>query len=226
MTIVDLLERPVYGVKQVDRILGLHAGTALRWIDGYSRGGREYPPVVRSSRTGDELITWGEFVETRLLAEYRDQGIPIVRLREVVERLRTELNTKYPLAIQQPYVLGRELVAEVQVAVDLEPQLQLVVLRTDQYVLTEKAERFYRSVRWDDKTGTATSFSPRDTSPSVSIDPEISFGEPSVSAVRTETLAEEFRAGTSLDRLADLYELPTRQVEDALRFENQLAAVG
>ncbi len=226
MSVIDLLERPIYGVRQVDRILGLRPGTALRWIDGYSRRGREYPPVVRESKTGDELVTWGEFVEARLLSEYRDQGVPIVRLREVVQRLRDELGSKYPLATRRPYVLGRELVAEVQVEVDLEPELQLVVLRTDQYVLTERASRFFRSVHWDGVTGEATSFSPRDNSPSVKINPEISFGEPSVSATRTEVLAEEFRAGTSLLRLATLFDLPENQVEDALRYEGELAATG
>ena len=45
--VVDQLSRPVYGLAQVDRILGLRGGTARRWIDGYRRGGKSYPPVVR-----------------------------------------------------------------------------------------------------------------------------------------------------------------------------------
>ena len=39
--VIDLLERPLYGLGQVDRILGLRGGTARRWIDGYSRGGKD-----------------------------------------------------------------------------------------------------------------------------------------------------------------------------------------
>ena len=70
--VVDLLERPLYGLPQVDRILGLRTGTAKRWIDGYHRGGKDYPPIVREEATGVDIATWGEFVETRLLAEYRD----------------------------------------------------------------------------------------------------------------------------------------------------------
>ena len=52
--VVDLLSRPVYGVGQVDRILGLRPGTARRWIDGYQRSGTSYPPVVREEPTGEE----------------------------------------------------------------------------------------------------------------------------------------------------------------------------
>ncbi len=62
------LERPVYGFPQVDDLLGLKGGTARRWIDGYERRGKGYPPIVRETRTDNELVTWGEFVETGLLA--------------------------------------------------------------------------------------------------------------------------------------------------------------
>lgn len=53
------------------------------------RAGKTYPPVIRPERTGEEIVTWGEFIEARLLAEYRDEG---------VQKLREELNTRYPLA--------------------------------------------------------------------------------------------------------------------------------
>ena len=59
---VTHLERAVYGMGQVDRLLGLNSGTALRWIDGYHRAGRRYDPVIRDVASGDPLVTWGEFV--------------------------------------------------------------------------------------------------------------------------------------------------------------------
>lgn len=88
---VDLLSRPTYGLAQIDSLLGLQAGTARRWIDGYRRGGKLYDPVVRERGTGEEVATWGEFIETRLLAEYRDAGVPMIRMRPAVEALREEL---------------------------------------------------------------------------------------------------------------------------------------
>ena len=73
----DLMERPVYGLSQVDQLLALSPGTARRWIDGYVRQGRTYAPVIRPEATGAEIVTWGEFVEARLLAEYRDRGLSL-----------------------------------------------------------------------------------------------------------------------------------------------------
>src|SRR4051794_15101212 len=150
--VVDLLSRPVYGLGQVDRILGLRPGTARRWVDGYRRGRKSYPPVVREQSTGDDVVTWGEFVETRLLAEYRDAGVPVVHLRPAVDRLRDELQTPYPLASARTWldVEGRELVRRVQEDVKLERPLALVVVRTGQRVLdwTPPAQAFERSLEW------------------------------------------------------------------------------
>ena len=68
---VSLLDRDTYGMGQVDRLLGLSRGTAFRWIDGCERRGRRYEPLVRVTATGSETVTWGEFVEVRLVSEYR-----------------------------------------------------------------------------------------------------------------------------------------------------------
>ena len=86
--VIDLLSRSVYGLSQVDVLLSLRPGTARRWIDGYARAGRSYPPVVREVSTGDEAVMWGEFVETRLLAQYRDAGVPMIRMRPAIDVLR------------------------------------------------------------------------------------------------------------------------------------------
>jgi hypothetical protein len=37
-------EWPTYTYRQVDRLLDLSGGTAKRWINGYSRNRKKYPP--------------------------------------------------------------------------------------------------------------------------------------------------------------------------------------
>src|SRR5712692_5631520 len=122
---VDLLDRPLYGLTQVDRLLLLKPGTARRWLEGYSRAGVYYQPVIRPDPTGNEVVTWGEFVETRLLAEFRDSGVPLIRMRPAIERLRSEMETPYPLAVARPFlsVEGRELVMRTQDEVGLDRPL-------------------------------------------------------------------------------------------------------
>lgn len=52
-----MLDRPVYNYAETDRLLRLTPGTARRWVDGYERAGRRYPPVVRQEPTGSAWVT-------------------------------------------------------------------------------------------------------------------------------------------------------------------------
>lgn len=226
--VVDLLSRPVYGMGQVDRLLSLRGGTARRWIDGYTRGDRAYPPVVREASTGDDAVTWGEFVETRLLAQFREAGVPMLRLRPAIDVLREELQTAYPLASARTWldVSGRELVWKVQDRVSLARPLALVV-RSGQSVLdwSPPAEAFRRSVSWTNGDGSAQ---PKLIRPDVDlqqviIDPLRGLGEPVVRNVRTEVIVELFRAGESPDGIAESYELDRGTVLEALRYETRRA---
>jgi uncharacterized protein (DUF433 family) len=226
--VVNLLERPVYGLAQVDRILGLRGGTARRWIDGYRRADKRYAPIIREASTGSDVVTWGEFVETRLLAEYRDMGVPMIRMRPVVEALRSELGTAYPLASARTWleVDGRELVRRVQDDVKLDRHLRLVEVRSEQGVLwSRQADDFRRSIEWS----SGAEREPRRLRPvgdiePVIIDPLRGFGEPVVRGVRTEVIAELVRAGDTPEMIADLYELDRALVDAAVRYELLRAA--
>jgi len=157
-------------------------------------------------------------VEARLLAEFRSRDVPVQRLRPAIVRLREEFG-RYPLAHARPFldVEGRELVRVVQEQVGLERPLRLVVVRNGQLVLVDAAERFTSSVEYDgDVVG---QLRPDARTPAVLMDPGRSFGQPSIRNVRTDSLAEDFRAGTSREEIAELYDLSAAQVDEALRFE-------
>jgi uncharacterized protein (DUF433 family)/transposase len=226
-----LLERPTYGIAEVDRLLGLSSGTARRWIDGYERSKKRYPPVVRLEPTGDEIVTWGEFVEARYLAEYRDRGAPMVRMRPVVERLREELNTPYPLAHAWTFleVEGLELVRRVQVEAGLEPAFRMVVVRNEQTVLSPESETFVRSAEYGQDVAPAgrvvERLHPVPDLRQVVFDPLRRSGKPVVRSVPTEVIAEQVRAGDSMASIAEFYELPFEDVEAAIRYELIAGAV-
>jgi uncharacterized protein (DUF433 family) len=218
---VTVLERRVYVMGDVDLYLGLSSGTARRWIDGYARGGRFYPPVIREDRTGDETVTWGEFVETRLLVGYRTRGVSLQRLRPAVQLLRQEFGVAYPLAMAQPYldVAGRELVLRVQDATSVDRSLRLVVVRNQQLVLADPAQAFADRAEFAGEERAVSALRTEVDTPDVRIDPLRQTGQPVVRSVPTAVLAEGFRAGESVDVLADLYDLRVDQVLQAIRYE-------
>ncbi|MGN6204578.1 DUF433 domain-containing protein [Humibacter sp.] len=214
----SLLDRAIYSYADVDRLVGLHSGTARRWLEGYTRDNRFYEPVLREEPTGSDVVTWGEMVEARLLAEFRSQRVPVQRLRPAVVRLREEFG-RYPLAHSHPFidVEGRELVRLVQDEVGIDRPLRLVVVRNGQAMLAAATERFSHAVHYDNDV--VTRLSPDLRTAQVQMDPAHAFGQPALRNVRTDALAEDYRAGTSRETLADLYDLTLSQVDEAIRFE-------
>lgn len=108
MSVTSMLDREIYLYAEVDRLIGLSGGTARRWINGYGRSGTAYPPILRVTPRDTEWATWGEFVEARILAEYRDDNIPTARLRGAIEGLRRLYDIDYPLAHLRPYLAVHE----------------------------------------------------------------------------------------------------------------------
>ncbi|MGH3928412.1 MAG: hypothetical protein ACRDTF_00365 [Pseudonocardiaceae bacterium] len=101
--VISLLHRPVYTYPQVDRLLGLTSGTARRWINGYRRGRRTYEPIIRPASRNTTWVTWGEYVEANVLANWRDlDKLPTPKLRRLAEYLRNETGEEFPWRPTRP----------------------------------------------------------------------------------------------------------------------------
>ncbi len=150
---VSILDRPVYGLGEAAGLLGLRSDRTRAWLDGYDRLGVRYAPVIREEPTGEDIVTWGEFVELGYLREYRRKGVPLQRLRPVIDELRREFATPYPLATARPYVLGKELVLKVQEENELPPAIAMVIRSGQQVLLADDANRFFKKVEFDSPGG-------------------------------------------------------------------------
>ncbi len=221
---VTVLDRRLYTYAEIDTVAGLNSGTVRRWLEGYTRRGVYFPPLLRSEPTGDELATWGEFVEVDLVARYRRRGISVIHLRPMVERLREEVGGRYPLAQARPLIYGRELIWRIQGEEQIPKALRIVMqLGNGQLVLAPLAEQFFESVEWEGSI--ARRIMPDGPESPVRIDPGFAFGRPTIRGIRTDRLAEAFRAGDSIELLARGYEIEEADVEAAIRYEANRAAV-
>lgn len=215
---ISLLDREIYGFGQVDRILELSKGTAKRWIDGHERLGTRYEPVVRPERTGSPTVTWGEFVETRLISEYRSAGINIFRMRPTIEALRHEFGVRHPLATARPFldVEGWELVQRVQDETNLDRSLWFVI-RSKQMILPSMAlQRFQEVAEYDDE-GTVIRFN---LAENVVLDPDFASGEPTIKGrrLRVSDIVKAAAAGESGESIRAMWHLTDEQYSDAVRY--------
>jgi uncharacterized protein (DUF433 family) len=212
----NLLDRPVYGIAQAAGLLGLRPSRVRGWLDGYSSAGRSYAPVVRRDSTDDRIVTWGEFIELGYLREYRID-VPLQRIRPVIERLRVAYKTDYPLAHARPWVYDHDLVLEAQEESKLDARLAIVVRTGQEIMLSGVAERFIRKVEFDGDT--AARWRPAGKLSPVTIDPERSFGMPTVKGIATERIFELVTAGDPVEDVASGYDLPLEDVRAACAFE-------
>ncbi|KJE19918.1 hypothetical protein FF36_05815 [Frankia torreyi] len=223
---VRVLDREVYSMSEAARLLAVSPARLRGWIDGYTRGEIHYDPVIRPERTGNEAVTWGEFVEAGYLREYRVKGISLQKMRIVVQRLRERFGVSYPLAHAKPYVFGMDVVLAVQEEVGLGSSLSMVRISDGQLVLAPKAQHFFEMVEFAPGAGVgedeALRLFPDSTSRQVVLDPLRQFGSPVVRSTRTANLYELWAAGESIAEIAEAYELPDADVEAAVRYESRL----
>jgi uncharacterized protein (DUF433 family) len=219
------LERPVYGDGEAAELLGLRSDKVHGWLDGYTRKGVFYEPVIREESTGSTIVTWGEFVELGYLREYRKAGVPLQRLRPVIQILRKRYDTPYPLAHHRPYIDGRELVMKIQEQEGIPSTIAMVVRTGEQLMLSEPVERFLKKVEFastDTSTDeVAVQLRPAGKASPVVIDPLLRFGRPTVAGVATERLWELNDAGESLEDIAEAYDLDLYLVQAAVAYEEQ-----
>ena len=218
--IVSMLVRPVYNYAEVDRLLRLTPGTAKRWIDGYERAGRVYDPVVRQERTDSPWVTWGEFVETRLLSEFRS-SVPMIKLRPVVDWLRARVDRDYPLAYARPFLVpeGKELLVAAQAETGLRKSCGRWCRPQQGVLLTPTSTRFTEATYYPDLDGPAEHIIADPATPAVWLHPLRREGQPTVNSIRTETLAELVTAGEPMQFVADTYGFTLAEVQQAVAYE-------
>ncbi len=219
---VSVLDRPVYGLSEAAALLGLSRSRARAWLDGYDRNGVRYPPVVRSASTGGSVVSWGEFVELGYLREYRRKGMPLQRLRPVIEALREEFNSPYPLATAKPFVGGKELVMKLQEDSSIPQQIAIVVRSGQTVMLSREAERFLKKVSFDPPDdGDVCRLHPAGRTTPVVIDPLVRFGCPSVEGVAVERLWELHDAGEPVRQIAASYDMKHSLIDAAITYFEQ-----
>lgn len=212
----SLLQEPLYRMEEVDRLLGTPRGTARNWIDGSRRGRRS--PLIRAERTGSDRVTWGEFVEARMIAEYQDRRNRVFGLRPVIVALREAFHESYPLAIARPFLdaEGRRAVLRVQRDVDLDPGLRLVVPNGRTVVLSPEVARFTDVASF----GTDGVVKRVVLEGTIVADPEYSSGRPTIAGrrLRADVIAEAVAAGERRSEVARMWDVTPAAVDDAVRF--------
>ena len=212
--------QPIYTVSAAADLLRVPLRTLRRWIDGDEYRGRSYAPIIRAEPTGSNEVTWAEFVEAGLLAQYRRQlQVDLSEIRTVVAALREKYGDPYPLASQRPWEgPNRRLLVDLQERHRLSGELWLVAPATGQPLLLPPADAFVRRVDWDNDRAVAWRPHEDDNSP-VRCLPEYRGGRPSISGISTIAVFEHIEGGESSEEVAEDFDLSIDEVRWAVAYE-------
>ena len=216
------LDRELYDFADVDHTLGLTHGTAKRWINGYDRRGTAYLPVIREQTLAPtRLVTWGEFVEVFYLARFRDEGIPLRRLRRILMSVRERTGVHYLFGHDKTSLRSsgamKEIILSVQESEDFPTFL---VKRTGQgMLLWEGAEERLSKIEF--RRGVAVGLQPRLELPNIFVRGEEFFGKPKIkgTGISPMALAGPVFSGTPKGQVAESYGVGVGAVNQAGIFE-------
>jgi uncharacterized protein (DUF433 family) len=218
-----LLTTGIYTIQEAAELVEASASEVRVWVEGRKE---KQAPVIDNQvgRIGRTVaVSFTNLMELRFVATFANAGVRLNEIRAIISRVRDEINHPHPFATKTVFRTdGKKIVAEiarkngVKVIFDLRSgnyEMPVVVLQS-----------LKENVVWDPE-GEALAWYPRPKiAPNVLINPKLSFGRPVLkdSKIPAETIAEAVRVEGSSKIVALLYDVPERQVREAVRFRQHL----
>ena len=224
----DARELPSYGFSEAAHYLRIPTSTLRAWALGQDYRTREgvklFKPVIDLPDQKLKFLSFMNLVEAHVLdAIRRDHHIPLPKVRMALNYLKKGFPSAHPLTDHKFETDGLDLFVE--------KYGQLInISRTGQLAIRKFLEAHLRRIVRD-SAGSPLRLYPftrkrqaeewMDEPRAVVIDPYISFGRPVLSGtgIPTAIIAERYKAGESIEELADDYGRPSSEIQEAIRCE-------
>lgn len=229
LTALELRHLPTYSVAEAARYLKLPVGTLRSWVYGRpypTKSGKSYfTPLIELPSSKEKQLSFTNLIEAHVLSAIRRvHKIPLSKVRTALDYITQKFPIAHPLARREFKTDGIDLFIE-------QFEDLIAVSREGQLAMREVLETFLNRIELDEK-GLAEKFYPFSRSPNLTdprvviIDPRISFGRPVLvgTGIPTTIIAERYKAGESLEELAEDYDCDRAKIEEAIRCELTIIA--
>jgi uncharacterized protein (DUF433 family) len=236
--VVDRFSTALYTVSEAARYLDVPASTLATWLHGYHRLSPSRLEVVGAPiltalprlKQRSAVIPFIGLAEGVVLSAMRRSGVSLQRIRPALEQLDAQFGLAHALASRRLYTDGAEVLYDYAEDID-DPDLvdaarELVVVRNGQRVFNEIVAAYLQRLTFDDDGYVRLIRLPAYEIAELVVDPARGFGQPIFArgGARLEDALGLFRAGESLDVVADEFGMPREQLEDAVRIATRRAA--
>ena len=225
----NFLNTGIYTVPDAARLSGVSTGRIRRWMRGYRFRTKKKEHHSRPLWHGQldpigHSLALGflDLIEIRFVDAFRKAGVSWAMLRAAHERGVKMFNTDHPFCTQRFETDGRGIFVELHKETH-EPSLLEIV--SNQHVFAQITRPFLKDLEFGDDN-VLLRWRPATTRRLIVLDPSRNFGRPIISrcGVPTEILARANEVCDSVDEVSRWYEVPMAEIEDAVEFEQQIAA--
>lgn len=224
----NLFGTGLYTVSEASRLTGVPAATFRRWVFGYARtrstGRVEYKPIAPpeiGQLDGQYVVGFRDLLEARIVQAFRTAGVSWHVIHLAAENVRKSARSAHPFLSKRFRTDGRTIFLESAKAAD---ELELVDLAKNQHAFHAViAPSLFKQIEFD-ANDDAIRWYPLWPRKTVVLDPQRSFGRPLISNVPADTLAAAARAEKSIDIAARWYNVSPDRVQDAIDWQDRLAA--
>ncbi|HEX4265872.1 MAG TPA: DUF433 domain-containing protein [Verrucomicrobiae bacterium] len=163
-----------------------------------------------------------DLIEIRFVDAFLKAGVSWKMIRKAHEKGIEIFGTNHPFCTRGFTTDGREIFVELHKETGERSLMEIV---SSQHVFVQIIRPFLKELEFDSEH-TLVRWKPATSKRLVVLDPARNFGKPTVArhGVPTEILARAAQASESLEEVSRWYEVPRAEIEDAIEFEQQLAA--
>lgn len=219
----DLLDAGIYTVPEVAALVEAPADLVRTWIIG--RPDRQTAVIDNQLGrvSGKVAISFANLMELRFVAKFASQGIKLHEIRNIMTEAKALMGQHpHPFATRLIFRTdGKKILAETI----RKNGHDLYDLKSHNYEFWEVvADSLKEDIVFDPHGEAAAWYPRRAVAPHVVVNPAFSFGQPTLreSHIPTETLALAVKAEGSARVVAKLFDIPERQVSEAVAFQREL----
>ena len=223
----DLRELPIYSLAEVAYFMKVPKATMHRWTrHGYTkRLGRIEPLIVPADRES-ALFSFFNLSEAHILSvATRVHKLKLQTLRDAMTELRKMplSNLRHPLLSREFFTDGRDLFVKL---IERKYRLTINVSQFGQLGLREVLDSYLERIERDAAFDPVKLYPFWQSEKIVSIIPNVSSGRPIIDSygIPVASIWNRYKAGDSIEYLADDYEIPESQIEGAIGYFEQLRA--
>ena len=206
------LTLPAYQVSDAARYAAITAQTVRNWQRASADGYRAI--ADRSARAS---LSWMQLQELAIVAAMRARGVKLYKIRLARDYLGSVFKLEFPFSDERVKTDGQDVLMEETSELGKETKRLLVASRGGQYVWADLIG--YRFEEFDFEKQLAVRWNIHGRKSRVVIDPRIAFGAPSVRGVPTWAISGRFKAGETIEDVAEDFLIDKDDVLKALQFE-------